>query len=327
MTIEAIGAAGGPAIQGPSGVSAAPGEDLPAELPYLTEVPKAKAGPNAASVKALQRRLKAAGFDPGPSDGWLGPRTAKALRAFQQSRGLKVDAEAGPKTWAAFGLKGAPRPKAPKPAAPAPGPNQPSNLGLPPIAPPAPPAAPSEGAPADGSPHERRHDWFLSQQRGQFNPNEDVLGNGNCGPAAVTMVARAFGKVDTDAAGVDAAVEESRRRIGDGMDEKKGTSIAGLQQALGSYGLDAQVKASPHTIALIQGELDQGKLVIAHVKATYIWGPNARTGHYTVVTAIKDGRVYLNDSSNLNGPMDVSIAEFEKAIAARGTYTIISARP
>ena len=324
MTISKTGATGGATVRSapPAGGAAAVGADGP--LPYLVQTPKSMAAKNAEAVEELQRRLKAAGFDPGPTDGWLGPKTAAALKAYQQSRGLVVDGEAGPQTWGAMGLQGAPRAKASPPAAPGPTPNQGSNLGLPPAGV---PTNPSDVAPVEGPPHETREAWFLSQQRGIYNPNEDVLGNGNCGPAAVTMVARAFGKIATDAAGVDAAVEESRRRVGDGMDEKQGTSIAGLQRALRSYGLEAEVKSSPRTIDLIAGELAQGKLVIAHVKATYLWGPNARTGHYTVVTAIKDGRVYLNDSSSKTGPIDVSIAEFERAIAARGTYTIISARP
>jgi spore germination protein YaaH len=53
-------------------------------------------------VKELQQSLRAAGFDPGPIDGVFGPRTAAAVRSFQQSRGLKVDGIAGPITRAAL---------------------------------------------------------------------------------------------------------------------------------------------------------------------------------------------------------------------------------
>lgn len=45
-----------------------------------------------ARVRALQASLAAAGFDPGAIDGDLGPRT---IKAFQRSRGLKVDGVAG----------------------------------------------------------------------------------------------------------------------------------------------------------------------------------------------------------------------------------------
>jgi len=45
-------------------------------------------GDSGAAVAALQRRLAAAGFDPGGADGKFGPRTAATLRAFQRAQGL-----------------------------------------------------------------------------------------------------------------------------------------------------------------------------------------------------------------------------------------------
>jgi hypothetical protein len=42
-------------------------------------------------VAAAQRRLAELGFDPGPPDGMAGGRTAAAIRAFQQQRGLDVN--------------------------------------------------------------------------------------------------------------------------------------------------------------------------------------------------------------------------------------------
>ncbi len=43
-----------------------------------------------ARVLGIQRRLKALGWDPGPLDGAMGPRTGKAIRAYQQRYGLKA---------------------------------------------------------------------------------------------------------------------------------------------------------------------------------------------------------------------------------------------
>jgi len=59
-------------------------------------------GASGADVADLQRRLTASGFDTGPADGAFGARTAEAVRAFQQSRGLLVDGEVGPGTQAAL---------------------------------------------------------------------------------------------------------------------------------------------------------------------------------------------------------------------------------
>ena len=61
-------------------------------------------GPGASGehVRDLQRRLAAAGFEPGPADGDFGVRTEKALRAFQGSRGIDVDGICGPHSWDAL---------------------------------------------------------------------------------------------------------------------------------------------------------------------------------------------------------------------------------
>ncbi len=49
-------------------------------------------------VRALQRRLRAVGVDPGPVDGRFGALTEAAVRRFQAARGLVVDGIVGPRT-------------------------------------------------------------------------------------------------------------------------------------------------------------------------------------------------------------------------------------
>ena len=44
-----------------------------------------------ATVSNLQLRLKTLGYDPGPADGQLGPKTRAAIRAYQRDSGLKAD--------------------------------------------------------------------------------------------------------------------------------------------------------------------------------------------------------------------------------------------
>jgi membrane-bound lytic murein transglycosylase B len=39
-------------------------------------------------VKSLQRELRRAGYDPGVTDGKMGPATRQALRRFQEAHGL-----------------------------------------------------------------------------------------------------------------------------------------------------------------------------------------------------------------------------------------------
>lgn len=55
-------------------------------------------GSSGEDVTRLQKRLAAAGFDPGAADGIFGPKTEAALRAFQESAGIAVDGIAGPAT-------------------------------------------------------------------------------------------------------------------------------------------------------------------------------------------------------------------------------------
>jgi flagellum-specific peptidoglycan hydrolase FlgJ len=75
-------------------------------------------GSRGKSVASLQNSLRAAGFNPGKTDGLFGPKTQAALRGYQASKGLKADGLAGPKTFGA--LRNAdsfqPRPATPRPA-------------------------------------------------------------------------------------------------------------------------------------------------------------------------------------------------------------------
>jgi len=50
-------------------------------------------------VAQLQSELAAAGFDPGPIDGWFGPRTKAAVESFQAANGCEVDGVFGNESW------------------------------------------------------------------------------------------------------------------------------------------------------------------------------------------------------------------------------------
>lgn len=52
--------------------------------------------------KQIQQALKNAGFYSGKIDGEIGPKTKKAIEAFQAQHGLKADGKVGPKTWKAL---------------------------------------------------------------------------------------------------------------------------------------------------------------------------------------------------------------------------------
>ncbi|MEB3236743.1 MAG: C39 family peptidase [Candidatus Sericytochromatia bacterium] len=204
----------------------------------------------------------------------------------------------------------APMPGAPMPVSPPPVQKQP--------APPPLPRTTPRGIPANPE------SWFISQNRGVFNSREDAPGNGNCGPTSLTMIARAFGKVEVTPESANAAIEETRRRMGAGTrqsDEFKGTSFKQLEKGAASYGLNTRVVWGG--LDKLRAELAQGRLVIAHVCATYL-RPGTRTGHYAVVWKVEGNKVYLNDPANRKGPIVITTAQFLAAQKARGTHGLIS---
>lgn len=62
--------------------------------------PTLRQGAEGLEVATMQTLLRAKGFDPGNPDGKFGPRTDKALRAFQAANKLTVDGICGDRTWA-----------------------------------------------------------------------------------------------------------------------------------------------------------------------------------------------------------------------------------
>ena len=81
------------------------GEDVPVIVENAEMAPTDTAGEMAAdasgkpTARQIQQALKNAGFYAGKVDGDLGPRTKKAIEAFQSQNGLKADGKVGPKTW------------------------------------------------------------------------------------------------------------------------------------------------------------------------------------------------------------------------------------
>ena len=58
-----------------------------------------RSGSRGVTVRGLQRRLIAAGFDIGEIDGRFGPRTEAAVRELQERHELDADGIVGPRTW------------------------------------------------------------------------------------------------------------------------------------------------------------------------------------------------------------------------------------
>lgn len=63
-----------------------------------------KKGANGENVKIIQQKLKDLGYEVGTVDGIFGDKTKKAVKTFQEDKGLSVDGIVGPKTIAALGV-------------------------------------------------------------------------------------------------------------------------------------------------------------------------------------------------------------------------------
>jgi peptidoglycan hydrolase-like protein with peptidoglycan-binding domain len=74
-------------------------------LPADPNTPFLERGDTGPAVTALQQGLKkynpgpGAATDPGLADGDFGPRTEKAVRAYQGERGMVIDGRVGDQTW------------------------------------------------------------------------------------------------------------------------------------------------------------------------------------------------------------------------------------
>ena len=64
------------------------------------------AGMSSATVRETQQALRQMGHDPGPADGQWGPKTRRALTAFQQERGLQASGRLDQSTLAALNVPG-----------------------------------------------------------------------------------------------------------------------------------------------------------------------------------------------------------------------------
>ena len=91
-----------------------------------------RSGSKGSSVVSIQKELKAAGINPGPIDGDFGPKTKKAVMAYQKKYHLEVDGIVGPKTWHALNTDSF-KPGGAKPSSPTrpSGPSSPASPGRP----------------------------------------------------------------------------------------------------------------------------------------------------------------------------------------------------
>lgn len=168
--------------------------------------------------------------------------------------------------------------------------------------------------------------YQVSQLKSPLNPNEDAPDqNGNCGPTSVVMAAMAFNRLD----GLQPAQyndEIERAREAGGRDPENETNNAAmsfgqLEQAARHYGLETERNAHP-SIDDIKAATDAGKLALVAVSPKDGYRPESKsTGHYVLVTDVRDGVVHFNDpGTRQKGERTAPVEAFMKSVDAK--YTI-----
>jgi ABC-type bacteriocin/lantibiotic exporter with double-glycine peptidase domain len=172
-------------------------------------------------------------------------------------------------------------------------------------------------------------EYHVSQYPGATNTHEKTRNNGNCGPVCTLMALKAFGLVAPSPAEVNATVAEIRRRGGATREERVGhgsaTATHHLARAARSYGLEA-VEGDGQTLKDIEAALAQGKLVIALVKPG-AYTRSSSSGHYVLVTAIRDGKVVVNDPARQTSCREIDAKLFARAMAMKGGLTVTLGEP
>jgi peptidoglycan hydrolase-like protein with peptidoglycan-binding domain len=102
ITMESLSAVGGPVqavpdTKAPEAKIVTPSSGAPVASKEVLPLPPA--GPYKPTGVEVQTALKNAGFYAGNLDGKIGPKSKKAIEAFQKANGLKADGKVGPKTW------------------------------------------------------------------------------------------------------------------------------------------------------------------------------------------------------------------------------------
>lgn len=100
-------------VQAESPMVSSPGAPVSITPPATSLEPVATSSPSSngthsqatrAQIRMVQLRLKAAGFDPGPSDGVMGPKTKAALKRYQDVRGVSGNGALDEQTLQSLGV-------------------------------------------------------------------------------------------------------------------------------------------------------------------------------------------------------------------------------
>ncbi|HOD39794.1 MAG: Bacterial SH3 domain protein [bacterium ADurb.Bin243] len=149
-------------------------------------------------------------------------------------------------------------------------------------------------------------------ERAQRAPENGPLGHSLCGPTSLAMALDFYG---VNKPTVKVAKETKTLSSGGGW---QGTYCGNILAAAKSNGFNGSYMKENMTIDSLKSITASGKPVIANVDTQGYWG----SGHYMVVTGVKDGLVYVNDPWK-GGQRTYSFASFKAQWATRNERAIV----
>lgn len=149
-------------------------------------------------------------------------------------------------------------------------------------------------------------------ERAQRAKENGPLGHSLCGPTSLAMALEFYG---VDKPTVKVAKETKTLSSSGGW---QGTYCGNILTAAKNNGFKGSYQKENMTIDSLKAITASGKPVIANVNTQGYWG----SGHYMVVTGVKDGKVYVNDPW-LGGQRTYSFASFKAQWATRNERAIV----
>lgn len=171
------------------------------------------------------------------------------------------------------------------------------------------------GSPSQAAPPLAPETFFITQYtHPRWHPEPKPLENADCGPTALAMVLKAFGKGEADS--MPALVRNLRLAMTGRDDSQTWTYPAQFPRAAAKYGLESRLVRGG-AAAVLAAVSQPGRLAIVNVNPTPAYANllahPVDGGHYAVVTHAEGGRVSLNDPL-ADGPITISKEQLELAL-------------
>lgn len=143
--------------------------------------------------------------------------------------------------------------------------------------------------------------YFITQYKHQrYNPSQLRGNNANCGPTALAMALKAFGKEPASLVGADNAyqlIRTVRAAMTGKVDEQAWTYPAQVRDGARKLGLRSDLVFGIDRIKQVMSQ--PGRMVVVNINPSPAYAEKLAIkyngGHFALVTRIEGNQVYLND--------------------------------